>query len=571
MESSERSPLTDLPDEILLNIAIHLTITKPVERQSYLNSLSQTCRRLRNIIYPLVNRHILFDEGNQYPDLLLNLVVYSLTEPLVEYTRAATFRLLSENVFYLEDDYEEEIEESMPIIKSLLEERAGSGDGNEVFGFIAEQMEEYGLATLATILFYQLRNIRELELACSITALSSRFLLTTMHHFDPPFKLDRLGMARLVNFESANYHLLERFLRLGVPELGIDYRFGSTGGHSKLHPPPITVEYDSISDESEASDPPDDTSERSIEEDWKDFNDYSEVATGVLGNSAILDMYYPGYEPLDCNIVGYEHPIDYNLPGTDEVPPDDENGWLVEDLRMWVDERPSPADSLVLLLKKIKGLRTLDIKLFPIPAFVSRDECWLLDIICSNNIKETLESLTFRCWSLNEKLQLPSFCDYTVLRRVHLYFNSEMVRRFDTLKEEGKCYITNTFPPQLEYLRLDFLSSNRASDFAAESIKISISDMPVLRMCFGYAIKRISAIVRLKLERIFLEAENRSITERAREYLSSFGVRACADKIILLCSNSVRASGHIKPSTWSQCSLRVGGRMVRSVSGTQIP
>ncbi|KAF3910505.1 hypothetical protein AA313_de0210386 [Arthrobotrys entomopaga] len=509
----ERSPLINLPDEILLNIAGHLTITKPIERQSHLNSLSQTCRRLRNIIYPLVNRHILFDEGKQYPDLLLNLVTYSLTEPLVEYTRAATFRLLSENVFYLEDEYEDVIETQIPVIKKLLDQRAK--DGEEVFGFIAGQIEEYGMATLATILFYQLRDLRELELACSITALSSRFLLTTMHHFEPPFKLDRLSMSRLVNFESVNYYLLERFLRRGVQQLGIDYRFGSTGGHSKLHPPPMPVEYDNISDESEASDPPDDTEEILIEEDWNDFHDYNEVAGCINDNFTLLDMYYPGYEPLGHDDIGYRHPIEYNLPEEEEVSLDDGNGWVIEDLRMWMDERPTPTNELVRILKKIRGLRNIDVRLFPIPSQDLRNERWLLEILDRNAIKETLESLTFRCWTLNEKVQLPSFSNYTALRHVHMYFTFEMVNQFDWLTEGDKSYITNTFPPQLQYLRLDFLSSARAVALARDAINISVSDMPLLRICLGYSTKMMSNFVRNEISRVLMGAKNRPINEQA--------------------------------------------------------
>ncbi|KAF3914291.1 hypothetical protein ABW20_dc0103322 [Dactylellina cionopaga] len=302
-----RSPtrLIDLPDEILLNIAEYLLVSVSSKCNGFLNSVAQTCRRLRNIAYPLVNRHLLFDEGRHHPDVLLNMVLYSLQEPLADIVKSATFRLRAENEFYLATEFDDIIEEKLPVIRELLKQRAA--DGNEAFMLIESQIEEYRMATLATIMLYQMNGLEDLELAASTTAMSSRFLLTIMHYFKPPFELNRLGIHRLVNFDSANYFLLERFLRLGVRCVGIDHRFGSTYSHRKMQPPKSLcsdTELETDTDEVwDNIDFDDDRSEKSIEEDFKEFQDYCDIVPPLVDVHEELEMCYYGHKPVDHTVV----------------------------------------------------------------------------------------------------------------------------------------------------------------------------------------------------------------------------------------------------------------------------
>ncbi|EGX48764.1 hypothetical protein AOL_s00079g403 [Orbilia oligospora ATCC 24927] len=186
----------------------------------------------------MVNRHLWFDEETQYPDTMLSIVNYSFTDPLIEFVKSATFRLRAEEGYWLElTDTDNQI------ITKQLEELRGhlihkAEQGMKVYRFFESQLEEYGIAILATVLLYQLGGLQEIELACSINANSSRFMLTTMHHFDPPFRLRRLGTTRLADFAVANYFLLERFPRIGAPKVGIDSRFESTKGAPKIRPVP---------------------------------------------------------------------------------------------------------------------------------------------------------------------------------------------------------------------------------------------------------------------------------------------------------------------------------------------
>ncbi|KAF3903880.1 hypothetical protein ABW20_dc0106220 [Dactylellina cionopaga] len=364
-----RIKLVDLPDEILLTIADYLDINPRSDCKGSLNSIAQTCRRLRNVAYPLVNRHLLCDEETQHPDVIINMVLYSFTEPLVEFVRAATFRLLSENDFCLGDEYDGAIAEFLPVIRQYLKEKAA--DGDEVCEFFEGQIEEYGMATLPTILMYQLRGLKELELACSITALSSRFMLTTLHHFDPPFKLDQLSMPRLVDLEPANYWLLERFLRVGVRRLGIDTRYGSTNGGPKVRPPSTTPPeeifefYDSDGDDSLDYD--DNLSESSIEEELKVLLEYRGVTEQRPHGRDVQEeiaLFYGGYEPLDHNVSGYGFPIDYNPfsvdPESEATMDENSNEWCVHEMRLWYDYDPSVHDALLALVKKVRALRKLD-------------------------------------------------------------------------------------------------------------------------------------------------------------------------------------------------------------------
>ncbi|EPS35392.1 hypothetical protein H072_11212 [Dactylellina haptotyla CBS 200.50] len=522
MDAQMHTRLPDLPDEIILNIADYLVMTVETERNGFLNSLAQTCRRLRNILYPLINRHLMFNECNHFPDALLNMVIYSLTEPFNEFVKAATFRLLSEDAFYLVDEYDDELEEKLPVIRSLLKDKADKGE--ELFGFIEGHIEEYGMATFATIILYQLRNLRELELACSLSAKSSRFLLTTLHYFEPPFHLERLGTTRLVDFDSTNYFILERFLSRGIKTLGIDLRFGSSAGYPKLIPPPTLSEYDGFSDETDSLDFSDSRSDKSVEEDFNDLMDYHAEVLGTDDIYGAIEVAYNGYIPLDPTTVGHDHAIDYTLPWSDPVSSTSSGDWVVEDLRLWMDETPSTTDALISLLKQIKGLKHLDIKFFPFPAAFALHGrqgedlislSWIFDIMGRPEVKQTLETLTFRCWPILSRPHIPALSDYTALKRVHMYCYDVLGTFFDDSQLSGVPFIKQHFPPQLEYLRIDVVTNRWAVDMGKEALRVLVSDFPNLTICLGYVEKKMTVGILSKVDNFYMTVQNRSPQERA--------------------------------------------------------
>ncbi|KAF3930053.1 hypothetical protein ABW19_dt0203307 [Dactylella cylindrospora] len=232
--------ITDLPNEILLLIVDNLHDDFPARTaEGSVNSFAQTCRTFRRIAYPIANRSLIFDEEDYWPTMLIDMVIYSFTDPLAEYVKILSLRLRQESGYWLRDEYEDRMAPKWEKLKELLKQRAGFEDEfAEVFAFFETQIELYGEATLATILLFQLPHLTEIELSASITATSSKFMTTVLHLFDPPCKrtLNKVGIVRLVDLEGINYWLLERFLRFNIRALGIDQRFASSGALPKLKP-----------------------------------------------------------------------------------------------------------------------------------------------------------------------------------------------------------------------------------------------------------------------------------------------------------------------------------------------
>ncbi|KAF3246223.1 hypothetical protein TWF128_009031 [Orbilia oligospora] len=253
----------------------------------------------------MVNRHLWFDEETQYPDTMLNIVNYSFTDPLIEFVKSATFRLRAE-----------EVTKQLEGLRGHLIHKAEQG--MKFYRFFESQLEEYGIAILATVLLYQLGGLQEVELACSINANSSRFMLTTMHHFDPPFRLRRLGTTRIADFAVANYFLLERFLRIGAPKVGIDSRFESTKGAPKIR---LVPKFSSDMDTDETVDSSvdgylDSLSEGSMESEYKIPIPSQARIEDALARKVrqVIQQDYTGCKPLDHQVSGFETGINYNPP-----------------------------------------------------------------------------------------------------------------------------------------------------------------------------------------------------------------------------------------------------------------
>ncbi|KAF3181795.1 hypothetical protein TWF751_008359 [Orbilia oligospora] len=294
----------------------------------------------------MVNRHLWFDEETQYPDTMLNIVNHSFTDPLIEF------------------------------VKGHLIHKAEQG--MKFYRFFQSQLEEYGIAILATVLLYQLGGLQEVELACSINANSSRFMLTTMHHFDPPFRLRRLGTTRIADFAVANYFLLERFLRIGAPKVGIDSRFESTKGAPKIR---LVPKFSSDMDTDETVDSSvdgylDSLSEGSMESEYKIPIPSQARIEDALARKVrqVIQQDYTGCKPLDHQVSGFETGINYNPPGANpsienEVP------LLMRELYLWLDETPvGQCEPLVSLLSRAIRTRHLEINIFPTVQFVGRSE-----------------------------------------------------------------------------------------------------------------------------------------------------------------------------------------------------
>ncbi|RVD90367.1 uncharacterized protein DFL_001336 [Arthrobotrys flagrans] len=492
--------ITDLPTEIIQMIAKELLPTVPAKRCKDLNSLSQTCCRLRSVAYPMINRHLWFDEETQYPDTMLNIVNYSFTDPLVEFVKSATFRLRAEDGYWLRltDTDNDIIKMQLKELREHLKRKAE--EGIETFQFFESQLEEYGIATLATILLYQLKDLQEIELACSINATSTRFMLTTLHHFDPPFQLERLGMVRLVDFATANYLLLERFLRLGVPKVGIDSRFASTSGAPKIRPVsdfPSDVGGTDGTPESMKTGYQDSISIGSIESEYKiDIPFYTRIENTLARTvEQEIDQDYNGYQALDYQASGYETAINYDPLGANPTS-ENEDPLLIRDLRLWLDETPLlEYEPLVPLLQKARGICNIEVNLFPsVQVFehanISPFNC--LAAILHPQM-ETLDTLTIRISWLNApQPEIPSLRQFDNLRRVHLFYGRDTHRRYIAHTKTGESYFKYMFPPGLKYLRVDIFKYNPCIDFITEAIDIPTAWFPNLRIVLGIAKERIS-------------------------------------------------------------------------------
>ncbi|KAK6496089.1 hypothetical protein TWF481_002113 [Arthrobotrys musiformis] len=494
--------ITDLPTEIIQMIAKELLPTGSEKRSRHLNSLSQTCTRLRNVAYPMINRRIWFDEEIQYPDTMLSIVNYTFTDPLVEFVKVATFRLRAENGYWLKlaDTDNEIIQTQLEELRGHLRRKAE--EGIEVFQFFETQLEEYGIATLATILLYQLKELREIELSCAINAMSSRFMLTTLHHFDPPFQLERVATTRLVDLAMANYLLLERFLKLGISKVGIDSRFGSTNGAPKIRPEPL------FSSQMDSDETPDSSehgyeysvSEGSTESEYKVSIPFRVRTEGTLARTIEqeIDQDYKGYEALDHRVAGYETGINYD-PSRTGSDPENEDPLFIRDLLLWLDETPvDPYEPLIPLLQRAKGIRNLEVNLFPSVQFVSRSvelpnvaysDC--LTKILQGQI-ETLEALTIRISWLNApQPNIPSLRGFENLRRVDLFYGKDTRDSYKARASAGESYFTFMFPRQLESLRVDIFKYNPFLDFVNDAIHVATQDFPNLKIILGIAKERI--------------------------------------------------------------------------------
>ncbi|KAK6330643.1 hypothetical protein TWF718_002840 [Orbilia javanica] len=505
--------ITDLPTEIIQMIAKELVPTAPGQRCRDLNSFSQTSSRLRSVAYPMVNRHLWFDEEIQYPDTMLNIVNYAFTDPLVEFIKTATFRLRAEHGYWLRltDTDNEIIKTEMDELRGHLKFKATQGI--EVFRFFESHLEEYGVTMLATILLYQLKDLQEVELACSINAMSTRFLLTTLHHFDPPFKLERLGMTRLVDFATASYLLLERFLRLGVPQVGIDSRFASTNNAPKIRPI-ADFSSDAETDESPESlreGYQDSLSEGSVETEYREAIPFYNRTLKTLARTVEqeIEQDYNGYEAFGHRDCGYETGITYDHLGASSA---SENGELlsIKDLRLWLDETPLlEYEPLIPLLQRARGIRNLELNLFPSVQFVGSTEYTdsptfnFLGEILEGQI-ETLNSLTIRLSWLNApQPEIPPLKKFQNLRRIHLFYGRDTHRKFTSYKNVGETFFEYMFPQQLEFLRVDLFKYNPCIEFITEAVKIPNIRFPRLRIALGIAKGRVSGDVSLAIGKIW--------------------------------------------------------------------
>ncbi|KAK6339166.1 hypothetical protein TWF718_008589 [Orbilia javanica] len=522
--------LLDVPDELMLEIASHIYSTKPGQDSRDLNSLSQTCYGLRKIVYPLANRHLWYDEETQFPDQLLGVVLYSFTDPLVEHVKSATFRLREgPGIFWLKDKHNKIIKTGLSQLRKYLKKKAESEDeDNEVFKFFESQIENLGMSILPTVLLFQLKGLKEIELAPTTSAISTRFLLTTLQKFDPPFKIDRLAMLRLVDLASLNPSLLESFLRTGpIPAIGIDYRFGSVAGRPKIKPVAAypegsdeMCELNSESDSESESQPElrlewvDGTGWRHVvyrsvyPESSDDDGDPSEL-TLDSDDELLISTQRPKPEsinfptwpaPLEEEIE--EHYKGYRISGLEEPgevtnanpgptgtkPPPGAPKFEINDLRLWMDQIPTADDTLIQLLIQVSGLRRLDLNLFIVPwtrapLFVppssQENELYIMQIL--EGQKDTLEHLNLRIEDLKSSQPvIESLLKFSRLREIHVFYTSEVIRAYKKSKEHS--YFTSMFPGGLELLRIDFCTN---LEFIYEAMNIETRDFPNLKVILG--------------------------------------------------------------------------------------
>ncbi|RVD81507.1 uncharacterized protein DFL_009371 [Arthrobotrys flagrans] len=509
-------PLLRLPYELILEIAGHLRCSTPGQDSEDFNSLSQTCRRLRQIFFPIANRHLWYDEETQFPDTLLNIVIYSFTDPLVEHVKSATIRLRKEDgSFWLGGEYDEVIETRISQLKKYITKKAEE-DEHGVFKFFESQIDEYGMSTLPTVLLFLLKELKEIELAPSIHAPSSRFMLTTLHYFQPPFHLDRLGMVRLTDFAPVNYWLLERFLRLGpISTLGIDYRFGSTSGRPKIRPvPEFPPDPEEKWDPDLEPESDDDISIWSLDPEDEALSGCSQPPSGNRYGNAWrqtveeeIEEHYKGYQSTGWQECWYPTEISYGLPGADPAP---DTAFEIQDLRLWMDETPSIYEKLVPLLHKITGLRRFDLNLFAMlgePSLGPIDSRETLDFQCIAKLLEkqtdTLESLSIRIAPFAPpQSRTPSLSKFNRLRKVHLFYTSEIIHYFERPKLTNKePYFKFMFPQGLEFLRIDFCYSVM---FVEHVINLRTEDFPNMRVVLGmFKDENVSVVMSKGLQKLW--------------------------------------------------------------------
>ncbi|KAK6513524.1 hypothetical protein TWF281_005147 [Arthrobotrys megalospora] len=490
------STLLSLPNELILEVASYLNCFTSSQGSRDFNALAQTCRHLRNILYPIVNQHLWFDEETQFPDTLLNIVIYSFTDPLVDYIRSATFRLRTEDGFWLRDEYDGIIESQIARLKGYLKEKAD--EGNEVFEYFGSQIDEYGVAVLPTILLFQLKELKDIELAASINATSSKFMLTTLHYFKPPFQLERLGILRLTDFAPVNFWLLERLLRLGtIKTLGIDYRWGSVAGRPKIRPVPELPSDAESEFEPEIESDDDDLSVGSLEPEYHATKETFSASSGA--RSALqkalrrtvkeeIEEDYKGYQPLGWVDCGDETDIDYDLPGADSI--SDAATFEIRDLRLWMDETPPAGGPLIDLLCRITGLQRLDLNSFNIWGYsymgyqtgdYTLDHDWLRKFLKAQ--ESTLETFTIRATPL--AASQPNFVklfNFDRLRKVHLFYSVEMFDAFHSSQKLSEPFFKKMLPKGLELLRIDFCFRLQ---IIGELINLRTEDFPSLRVVLG--------------------------------------------------------------------------------------
>ncbi|KAK6502774.1 hypothetical protein TWF481_007821 [Arthrobotrys musiformis] len=504
LQSISRSPaippLLLLPYELILEIASHLNITdpRPGQNSKDYNSLSQTCRRLRQIFYPIANRHLWYDQETQFPDTLLSIVLYSFTDPLVEYVKSATFRLRRQDgEFWLKDEYDEAIEAGIGQLKAHIKKKAEEGN-NEAFEFFESQIDEYGMSILPTVLLFQLKELKEIELAPSIHAISSRFLLTTLHYFKPPFQINRLGMVRLTDFASVNYWLLERFLRLGpIQSVGIDYRFGSTSGHPKIRPAPELPNY--VEDKWEPdleSESDDDISVMSLEPEETAMVEAFWPRSGNRFGSAWretteeeIEEHFKGYQSTGWQECWFPTEISYELPGANPSSSSD-TPFEIQDLRLWMDETAPVYERLIPLLHKTIGLRRFDLNLFPmwgrpqplgLGTLETLDFQWLAKLL--EKQIDTLESLSIRVLPFGApQPHVPSLLRFHHLRKAHLFCTSDMMQTFLNRDSTTGPYFESMFPQNIEFLRIDFCYNVKLVE---DVVNLQTNWFPNLRVVLG--------------------------------------------------------------------------------------
>ncbi|KAK6502638.1 hypothetical protein TWF506_003218 [Arthrobotrys conoides] len=439
---------------------------------------------------------------------MLGIVNYSFTDPLIEFTKSATFRLRAEGGYWLEsmDTENQIIESQLKQLRGHLKRKAEQGI--EVFRFFESQLEEYGIAILATVLLYQLEGLLEIELACSSNAKSSRFMLTTMHHFDPPFSLSRLGMTRLADFATANYPLLERFIRLGASKVGIDSRFGSTSGGPKIRPVPVfSSGIDTNETVDSCADDLDSSSEDTVVTYYRAWwiHDHTPQIDPWIERSTCLDIPrnmtveqelekdYNGYQSIHQQVTEHATGVNDNSLEVDRA-----GGYggplLVKELHLWLDETPeNQCDPLVSLLQRTGGVRNLEINLFP--SIQSDRQNELAEIMSFSSFarifqaqKETLEALTVRISLINgPQLQIPSLRHFNNLRHVHLFYGGDTHRTFESCMNGEEPYFKFMFPQQLEYLRMDIFKDKPCLEFIVLATQVPTAWFPNLKIVLGVA------------------------------------------------------------------------------------
>ncbi|KAF3923594.1 hypothetical protein ABW21_db0202042 [Orbilia brochopaga] len=153
--------------------------------------------------------------------------------PNIELT-SATFRLRSQTGYHFKNSYKHAVKDKISDLRESLYNIISEPLTDEVrslYKHFYDGLDDYGIDALPTILLYQFDNLDNLELAASQFAGSSKFMLTTLHMFPPPWAdrgpLGSLAMCRRVDLDTTHFWLLERILQYGVHKLGVDLRPGN--------------------------------------------------------------------------------------------------------------------------------------------------------------------------------------------------------------------------------------------------------------------------------------------------------------------------------------------------------